>query len=519
MIQGGGSARVSQFPPVTPLAGLRERFGDGVPRRARARLLELQADAGARHDACSTDRCRSRTTRAANAAASPVLVEPGDRGWFTFTGPFTPEVPAEFSMRISGTVVAPESGVVDVQAGADRPGPADDRRRRRRRQLEAHRPQRRVHGIRELRGDRGRSTSSRASGTSSRWSYVLAGPSMGALAIGCTPPAPPDLLDRAVALARARRRGRVRGRHRRRLGDARATTASRWRCPPRRTSSCAAVAAVNSAHDRRRERGVTGRHGLGRRRRRDPAVLVRGGGVGPHARRRALRRHHRRRASCRRRSRFVSRTRPRSRTTRASAARCTTAKACSSATAGTTRGASSRGSASATVSRTRRSRSTAPRCRPPRSRVAACTPASDGSRRRSRAQHRRAAGAEVVQCYVHDAEASVARPPQRAQGVRQGMARPGRAGEATLELDRRSFAFWDVEHDDWIVEPGEFELRIGTSSRSTSRTGSRCGSSRDAGDSPTRSARHGLRTNCSSISVTVVPRWIVIQNGCVERLA
>ena len=28
MIQGGGSARVSQFPPVTPLAGLRERFGD-----------------------------------------------------------------------------------------------------------------------------------------------------------------------------------------------------------------------------------------------------------------------------------------------------------------------------------------------------------------------------------------------------------------------------------------------------------------------------------------------------------
>ena len=30
---------------------------------------------------------------------------------------------------------------------------------------------------------------------------MLAGPSMGALAIGCTPPAPPDLLDRVVALA------------------------------------------------------------------------------------------------------------------------------------------------------------------------------------------------------------------------------------------------------------------------------------------------------------------------------
>ena len=39
-----------------------------------------------------------------------MLVEPGDRGWFTFTGPFTPEVPAEFSMRITGTLVAPETG-------------------------------------------------------------------------------------------------------------------------------------------------------------------------------------------------------------------------------------------------------------------------------------------------------------------------------------------------------------------------------------------------------------------------
>ena len=60
--------------------------------------------------ACSTDRCSSRTTRGRERAGEPVLVEPGDRGWFTFTGPFTPEVPAEFSMRITGTLVAPETG-------------------------------------------------------------------------------------------------------------------------------------------------------------------------------------------------------------------------------------------------------------------------------------------------------------------------------------------------------------------------------------------------------------------------
>ena len=41
----------------------------------------------------------------------------------------------------------------------------------------------------------------------------------------------------------------------------------------------------------------------------------------------------------------------------------------------------------------------------------------------------------------------------------------GATSEVSLELDRRAFAFWDVDTDAWTVEPGEFELRIGTSSR------------------------------------------------------
>jgi len=34
-----------------------------------------------------------------------------------------------------------------------------------------------------------------------------------------------------------------------------------------------------------------------------------------------------------------------------------------------------------------------------------------------------------------------------------------------LELNRRAFAFWDVAAGTWTVEPGDFELRVGTSSR------------------------------------------------------
>ena len=74
-------------------------------------------------------------------------------------------------------------------------------------------------------------------------------------------------------------------------------------------------------------------------------------------------------------------------------------------------------------------------------------------------------GAEVVQCYVHDAEASVDRPVHELKAFAKVWLEPAATDEVTLELDRRAFAFWDVDRNDWIVEPGEFELRIGTSSQ------------------------------------------------------
>jgi beta-glucosidase len=66
---------------------------------------------------------------------------------------------------------------------------------------------------------------------------------------------------------------------------------------------------------------------------------------------------------------------------------------------------------------------------------------------------------------VHDRAASVARPPQELKAFAKVWLDSGQTGEAVLELDRRAFAFWDVTAGAWVVEPGEFELRIGTSSR------------------------------------------------------
>ncbi len=84
-------------------------------------------------------------------AGDEFRVDEASRGYFTFMGPLGGGAPDEFSLRVTGTVVAPESGewtFTLVQVGRAR---AEGRRRRRRGQLGSRGPQRRVHGVRQLR--------------------------------------------------------------------------------------------------------------------------------------------------------------------------------------------------------------------------------------------------------------------------------------------------------------------------------------------------------------------------------
>jgi beta-glucosidase len=74
-------------------------------------------------------------------------------------------------------------------------------------------------------------------------------------------------------------------------------------------------------------------------------------------------------------------------------------------------------------------------------------------------------GREVVQVYVRDPESCVYRPDRELRGfVKVGVA-PGRTTRVEVALDERAFAFWDVETGGWLVEPGEFEVLVGASSR------------------------------------------------------
>jgi beta-glucosidase len=75
------------------------------------------------------------------------------------------------------------------------------------------------------------------------------------------------------------------------------------------------------------------------------------------------------------------------------------------------------------------------------------------------------AGSEVVQVYVSDPVATVRRPRRELKAFTRVRLAPGRSETVCLHLDRRAFAFFDPSRAEWVVEPGEFEVAIGVSSR------------------------------------------------------
>ena len=73
-------------------------------------------------------------------------------------------------------------------------------------------------------------------------------------------------------------------------------------------------------------------------------------------------------------------------------------------------------------------------------------------------------GTEVVQMYVRDLVSSVTRPVKELKGFRKIWLRPGQTSTVALELTPASLAFYDVRMK-YSVEPGDFEIMVGNSSR------------------------------------------------------
>lgn len=80
------------------------------------------------------------------------------------------------------------------------------------------------------------------------------------------------------------------------------------------------------------------------------------------------------------------------------------------------------------------------------------------------------AGAEVVQVYVGDDDASVARPVRELRGATKVWLEPGEWRRVAIALDERAFAFWSVRLGRWAVEAGDFTIAVGASSRDLAAT-------------------------------------------------
>ena len=74
-------------------------------------------------------------------------------------------------------------------------------------------------------------------------------------------------------------------------------------------------------------------------------------------------------------------------------------------------------------------------------------------------------GAEIVQVYMRDPETSVIRPVKELKGFKKIKLNPGESGTVQIQIPVQDLAFYDDYRRKWVVEPGEFELMVGASSR------------------------------------------------------
>jgi beta-glucosidase len=74
-------------------------------------------------------------------------------------------------------------------------------------------------------------------------------------------------------------------------------------------------------------------------------------------------------------------------------------------------------------------------------------------------------GKEVVQLYVGDPEASVARPLRELRAFTKVDLDPGETTVVEFTLAARDLSYWSTTLNDWVLEGGEFELAVGASSR------------------------------------------------------
>lgn len=77
------------------------------------------------------------------------------------------------------------------------------------------------------------------------------------------------------------------------------------------------------------------------------------------------------------------------------------------------------------------------------------------------------AGKEVVQLYVKPLDSPVVRPIKELKGFEKVHLEPGEAKTVSFTLDKRAFAYYNTEIQDWFAETGVYDVLVGGSSVDT----------------------------------------------------
>jgi beta-glucosidase len=73
-------------------------------------------------------------------------------------------------------------------------------------------------------------------------------------------------------------------------------------------------------------------------------------------------------------------------------------------------------------------------------------------------------GSEVVQLYVKDLKSSVKRPEKELKAFDKVSLKPGETKTVTMQLPATAFQYYDEAKKQWVLEPGQFEVLVGSAS-------------------------------------------------------
>ncbi|MEM6831744.1 MAG: fibronectin type III-like domain-contianing protein, partial [Bacteroidota bacterium] len=81
-------------------------------------------------------------------------------------------------------------------------------------------------------------------------------------------------------------------------------------------------------------------------------------------------------------------------------------------------------------------------------------------------------GKEIVQLYVRDVKSSVERPEKELKAFRKIALSPGETKKVDFVLNEDAFSYFSEKKNQWVLEKGEFEIWIGSSSSDIRRKAS-----------------------------------------------